>query len=453
MLQEEFDPNGSIRKLHYIYGGNGLSAIMDFSGGQETLYYTYTDYQGNLLAVTNQAGQVVERYAYDPWGARRNPEDWSQPDTRPNLLFSRGYTMHEHLDDFGLINMNGRMYDPLMAQFLSPDPHIQAPGNWFNYNRYAYCYNNPLIYTDPDGEFIVAAVLLGAFINTAIQGATGNLNGGGDFFKAMAIGGLSGAAGGFAGHAVAGALGIATSTGGAVLNGALVGASGGFTGGFVGGAGNAWAIGGASFTSGLGAGFRGGVSGAIGGAVIGGVTGGIQHTRRFRYFTRIDDGTFPTNTDGSIHPSSDNLENFSDKYFPKYKFKDKVRDIYDHDKVMLVDKRASAFTTKQLIDGKYNIYYANSAFKSKYQLFLTMGHEYIHVAHFISLNSFNENFSEYAAIKWESNVTSYDRSFSNLRLEKAYEVLGTRNIGPQLERQLNPYMRYSIWGIPSIMPR
>jgi uncharacterized protein RhaS with RHS repeats len=80
---------------------------MDYQNGQETLYYTYSDYQGNLLAVANEAGQVVERYAYDPWGARRNPDDWTQPDTRSSLLFSRGYTMHEHLDDFGLINMNG----------------------------------------------------------------------------------------------------------------------------------------------------------------------------------------------------------------------------------------------------------------------------------------------------------------------------------------------------------
>ncbi|WP_157666454.1 RHS repeat domain-containing protein [Alkalitalea saponilacus] len=149
--EEEVSPDGSVRKLHYIYGGNGLAAIMDYSNGQEKLYYTYSDYQGNLLAVANEAGQVVERYAYDPWGARRNPSDWSQPDTRANLLFSRGYTMHEHLDDFGLINMNGRMYDPLMAQFLSPDPFIQAPGNWFNYNRYGYCLNNPLIYNDPSG--------------------------------------------------------------------------------------------------------------------------------------------------------------------------------------------------------------------------------------------------------------------------------------------------------------
>ncbi|MDR1583991.1 MAG: hypothetical protein LBS55_12195 [Prevotellaceae bacterium] len=67
-------------------------------------------------------------------------------------MINRGYTGHEHLDKFGIINMNGRVYDPLTAQFLSPDPYIQAPGNWLNYNRYSYCLNNPFKYTDPSGE-------------------------------------------------------------------------------------------------------------------------------------------------------------------------------------------------------------------------------------------------------------------------------------------------------------
>jgi len=62
--------------------------------------------------------------------------------------------------------MNGRVYDPLTAQFFSPDPYVQAPGNWLNYNRYSYCLNNPLIYTDPDGEIVwwaAAAIIYGVF--------------------------------------------------------------------------------------------------------------------------------------------------------------------------------------------------------------------------------------------------------------------------------------------------
>jgi hypothetical protein len=49
--------------------------------------------------------------------------------------------------------MNGRIYDPLLGRFLSPDPHIQAEELLQNYNRYSYVLNNPLRYTDPSGEF------------------------------------------------------------------------------------------------------------------------------------------------------------------------------------------------------------------------------------------------------------------------------------------------------------
>ncbi len=82
---------------------------------------------------------------------------------------------HEHWDEFDLIDMslsskrgqcklacklpsgrkagiaNGRMYDPTVGRFLSPDPYVQDATNPQNYNRYAYCLNNPLKYTDPSG--------------------------------------------------------------------------------------------------------------------------------------------------------------------------------------------------------------------------------------------------------------------------------------------------------------
>jgi len=43
------------------------------NNGVETLYYGYSDNQGSLIALTNESGAVVEKYAYDPWGARRDP--------------------------------------------------------------------------------------------------------------------------------------------------------------------------------------------------------------------------------------------------------------------------------------------------------------------------------------------------------------------------------------------
>uniref|UniRef100_UPI0035A1A928 RHS repeat-associated core domain-containing protein n=2 Tax=Prevotella heparinolytica TaxID=28113 RepID=UPI0035A1A928 len=81
----------------------------------------------------------------------RDPDTWSGSFTgRP--MFDRGFTGHEHLEMFGLINANGRMYAPTFSCFLSPDNYIQAPDFSQSFNRYAYCFNNPLKYTDPSGE-------------------------------------------------------------------------------------------------------------------------------------------------------------------------------------------------------------------------------------------------------------------------------------------------------------
>jgi hypothetical protein len=49
--------------------------------------------------------------------------------------------------------MNGRVYDPDIAQFAAPDPQTQSPGLTQNYSKYAYVLNNPLRYTDPSGFF------------------------------------------------------------------------------------------------------------------------------------------------------------------------------------------------------------------------------------------------------------------------------------------------------------
>jgi RHS repeat-associated protein len=62
-----------------------------------------------------------------------------------------GYTGHEHLDKFNLIDMNGRVYDPVTAGFLSPDIVVQAIDDSRAYNSYSYCYNNPLKAVDPSG--------------------------------------------------------------------------------------------------------------------------------------------------------------------------------------------------------------------------------------------------------------------------------------------------------------
>jgi RHS repeat-associated protein len=75
----------------------------------------------------------------------------------------RGFTDHEHVDNLGVIHMNGRVYDPVLGRFLSPDPVVQAPYDAQSWNRYSYVRNNPLRYTDPSGFVCFNSAPPGAF--------------------------------------------------------------------------------------------------------------------------------------------------------------------------------------------------------------------------------------------------------------------------------------------------
>ncbi len=150
--EKEVKPGNHTRQIHYISGGDGLTAIFVRNDGADTMYYVHPDYLGSLNVITNQSGSVVKTYCYDAWGRRRNPTDWTYSSIPSTFLFTRGYTGHEMLDQFSLINMNGRIYDPLLARFLNPDNFVQSPTSPQNYNRYSYCVNNPLKYTDPTGQ-------------------------------------------------------------------------------------------------------------------------------------------------------------------------------------------------------------------------------------------------------------------------------------------------------------
>ncbi|MFW6222073.1 MAG: RHS repeat-associated core domain-containing protein, partial [Bacteroidota bacterium] len=144
--------NSGDRTVYYISGGSGPAAAWVKEGSDENLYYIHTDHLGSIRAITDQNRDIVARYSFDAWGNRRNPDTWQLTDN-PDLSFtSRGFTGHEHIDEFGLINMNGRVYDPLTASFLSPDNYVQMPDYTHGFNRYAYAMNNPLIYIDPGEE-------------------------------------------------------------------------------------------------------------------------------------------------------------------------------------------------------------------------------------------------------------------------------------------------------------
>ena len=126
----------------------GVGVIYEVTGSQSGIYnYLHKDDQSSIVAITNDLGVVQYAYFYDVWGKRKLTY---QVENAYGKTY-RGYTEHEHIDILELINMNGRIYDPVMARFLSPDPYIHETENFQNYNRFSYVYNNPVNLTDPSG--------------------------------------------------------------------------------------------------------------------------------------------------------------------------------------------------------------------------------------------------------------------------------------------------------------
>jgi RHS repeat-associated protein len=217
------------RQLHYIAGGDGLAAIyVKYDTGADSLFYIMQDHLGSLVGAINAESDHVYRQSFDAWGRERNYEDWTYTNVQDDFPFLRGYTGHEHLKWFGIINMNGRLYDPALCRFLSPDPFVQMPDNSQNFNRYSYCLNNPLIYSDPDGEWIhiVVGAAIGGVVNLTVKAIQGDIESWGDGIAAFGIGAVAGAVG----AATGGAAFIAAGGGAAGAGGFLAGAVGGIAG-------------------------------------------------------------------------------------------------------------------------------------------------------------------------------------------------------------------------------
>ena len=113
-----------------------------------SLYYVLTDHLGSWEKVLDENKNTVQQTHFDPWGNRMSYTAWNTPQTQTTFTFDRGFTGHEHYDFMHVINANARLYDPVIGRFFSPDPFVQAPDFTQSFNRYSYCMNNPVMYSD-----------------------------------------------------------------------------------------------------------------------------------------------------------------------------------------------------------------------------------------------------------------------------------------------------------------
>jgi RHS repeat-associated protein len=125
-----------------------FASVHAFAQTGGTVTYVYTDPQGTPLAETDASGNITATFEYTPYGTYA-PQGTSAPGPAPK---GPGYTGHVSDPETNLVYMQARYYDPVTGHFLSIDPVTPSPGDAFNFNRYAYVDNNPIMGMDPTGK-------------------------------------------------------------------------------------------------------------------------------------------------------------------------------------------------------------------------------------------------------------------------------------------------------------
>ena len=167
-IRETGSSSGDRRE--YVYG-TGLTDVVlseTIRGTQKEKYFHHSGMWDSTLALTNEAGEVVDRALYDDYG-RPFFQDQTAHDNAGNPVLFQGQRYDPGTQ---LYYYRARFYDPLLGRFLQRDPL----GTWADPmglgNPYVGLRNNPINVIDPDGKLpplIIAGAVLGGAINVAIN--------------------------------------------------------------------------------------------------------------------------------------------------------------------------------------------------------------------------------------------------------------------------------------------
>ncbi|WP_066224453.1 DNRLRE domain-containing protein [Metabacillus fastidiosus] len=176
-----YDPNG-LRKTktvgsttyYYHYNGSELIRITDdnnqtiwaftWSYGKpmsvtnkngETFFFV-TNQHGDVVQIVDKNGVSIATYSYDPWG---NPTSSEPTDTRISGQPIR-YAGYVYDGETKLYYLQSRYYDPQTARFISRDTYPGDVDNSGSQNAYVYAEDNPVMYTDNEGTWVVNAAFL-----------------------------------------------------------------------------------------------------------------------------------------------------------------------------------------------------------------------------------------------------------------------------------------------------
>ncbi|MFA5812134.1 MAG: RHS repeat-associated core domain-containing protein, partial [bacterium] len=129
----------------YIYDDGIDHPIAMIANGHA--YYYHADSRNNIAAITDESGALVERYAYDPYGAATITDTNGNVQNDSTIGNAYRFSSRRYDEATGLYYYRHRMYSPQLGRFLQRDPEWYVDGM----NVYVYVGNNPILWIDPYG--------------------------------------------------------------------------------------------------------------------------------------------------------------------------------------------------------------------------------------------------------------------------------------------------------------
>ena len=173
----EVDENNNVVKQYELVNDAETNVIeFVYDSSNSPIYFTYNNatyyyeknLQGDIVAILDSSGNTVVEYTYDIWGKLVSITG-TLADTvgAINPLRYRGYYYDTETQ---LYYLQSRYYSPDLMRFISQDDPVfsNAQGEPIGSNLYVYCLNNPVMNSDPSGNWVFtlgvsvgAAALLG----------------------------------------------------------------------------------------------------------------------------------------------------------------------------------------------------------------------------------------------------------------------------------------------------
>ena len=166
----------TLAKLYYNYNQYGELVSVEYNN---KLYFYIKDILGNIVKIIDETGNNIVKYSYNSWGVvtkttlSSNEYDYKLAQYNPFMYKGYYYDV-----ETGLFMMGQRYYSPELCRFIQPDDiEYLEPESINGLNLYCYCYNNPIMYSDPNGHFPILCTLLflgglGALTSIASQAVT-----------------------------------------------------------------------------------------------------------------------------------------------------------------------------------------------------------------------------------------------------------------------------------------